>query len=194
VGNPYYFTSRQYDPETGLYYYRERHYSPIIGRFLQVDPLRIDDENPYTYCYNDPVNWVDPYGLQAVVPIVPPKEITPPTPIPGPKPGDNELPNGGQGSKEPGAVGAGAGAGEGVGAEAGANPAKPEKGKEKKPRTPAIGEPNSQQEFPDGKGGKTVRKYGPDGRATTDIDHGHDHGRGDPHEHDWDWSKPDPRN
>ena len=52
-------------------------------------------------------------------------------------------------------------------------------------RTPIKGNPNSKQEFPDGKGGKTVREYGPDGKATRDTDYGHDHGAGDPHTHDW---------
>jgi RHS repeat-associated protein len=36
VGNPYMFTGRNYDSETGLYYYRARYYKPAIGRFLQV--------------------------------------------------------------------------------------------------------------------------------------------------------------
>jgi hypothetical protein len=44
--------------------------------------------------------------------------------------------------------------------------------------------------FPDGKGGGTIRVYGPDGKAKTDYDFGHDHtGAGEPHAHDWDWSK-----
>jgi RHS repeat-associated protein len=62
-------------------------------------------------------------------------------------------------------------------------------------RTPAQGQkPNSRQTFQDGKGGRTDRDYGPDGRATRDIDYGHDHsGSGDPHAHDWDWSKDKPR-
>jgi RHS repeat-associated protein len=33
VGNPFMFTGRRYDPETGLYYYRARYYAPYIGRF-----------------------------------------------------------------------------------------------------------------------------------------------------------------
>jgi uncharacterized protein RhaS with RHS repeats len=33
TGNPYMFTGRNYDPETELYYYRARYYSPQIGRF-----------------------------------------------------------------------------------------------------------------------------------------------------------------
>ena len=61
------------------------------------------------------------------------------------------------------------------------------------PWSPAKGAPNSNQSFPDGKGGHTERFYGPDGKATKDIDYGHDHGKGDPHVHDWDWSKDRPR-
>ncbi|MCD6340925.1 MAG: RHS repeat-associated core domain-containing protein [Desulfurococcales archaeon] len=38
ANNPYLFTGRRYDSETGLYYYRFRQYSPEIGRFLQPDP------------------------------------------------------------------------------------------------------------------------------------------------------------
>jgi RHS repeat-associated protein len=60
-------------------------------------------------------------------------------------------------------------------------------------RTPANGPPNSNQSFPASDGGKTVRSYGPDGKAVRDVDYGHDHGAGDPHAHDWDWSRRNPR-
>ncbi len=39
VGNPYMFTGRRYDSETGLYYYRARYYKPSIGRFTSRDPV-----------------------------------------------------------------------------------------------------------------------------------------------------------
>ncbi|ETR64906.1 MAG: hypothetical protein OMM_15137, partial [Candidatus Magnetoglobus multicellularis str. Araruama] len=36
--NPYQYTGRRFDAETGLYYYRLRMYHPELGRFLQLDP------------------------------------------------------------------------------------------------------------------------------------------------------------
>ena len=65
VGNPYFFTGRRYDTETSLYYYRARYYSPIIGRFLQTDPVYyMNGPNLYTYVLNNPLNRIDPYGLK----------------------------------------------------------------------------------------------------------------------------------
>jgi RHS repeat-associated protein len=57
--NPFMFTGRQFDVETGLYYYRARYYSPDLGRFLQTDPVGYG----YAYCGNNPLNAVDPTGL-----------------------------------------------------------------------------------------------------------------------------------
>jgi len=61
VGNRFMFTGREFDSETGLYYYRARMYSPQTGRFLQVDPIWA--LNLYAYCGNNPLNWIDPWGL-----------------------------------------------------------------------------------------------------------------------------------
>jgi RHS repeat-associated protein len=61
--NPYLFTGRAYDAETGLYYYRARYYDYATGRFLQPDPTGYASGlNLYTYCSNNPAVFVDPDG------------------------------------------------------------------------------------------------------------------------------------
>jgi RHS repeat-associated protein len=61
----YRYTGRRIDAETnGLYYYRARMYSPVLGRFLQPDPIgTAGGINLYAYVGNDPINFVDPQGL-----------------------------------------------------------------------------------------------------------------------------------
>ncbi len=64
VYNPYQFTGRQFDKESGLYHYRARAYSPSIGRFMQQDPAgMVDGANMYAYVGNNPTNMVDPSGM-----------------------------------------------------------------------------------------------------------------------------------
>ena len=43
IGNPYRFTGRRFDEESGIYYFRARVYDPKIGRFLQRDPIGYAD-------------------------------------------------------------------------------------------------------------------------------------------------------
>ena len=65
--NPYMFTGRRFDIETGLYYFRSRYYNPYIGRFMQTDPAGYDaDMNLYRYCMNNPLVFVDPTGTLTV--------------------------------------------------------------------------------------------------------------------------------
>jgi len=67
-GNRFLFTGREWIRRIGIYDYRNRVYSPDLGRFLQTDPIRFDagDLNIYRYVGNNAVNWVDPSGLTCV--------------------------------------------------------------------------------------------------------------------------------
>jgi len=68
---PYTFTSREYDSESALYYYRARYYEAASGRHLQEDPVLSSDTNLnlYPYVRNNPINRVDPSGEIAVAAI-----------------------------------------------------------------------------------------------------------------------------
>ncbi|NUM37340.1 MAG: RHS repeat-associated core domain-containing protein, partial [Candidatus Brocadiae bacterium] len=58
------FQGRQLDPETGLYYFRNRYYSAEQGRFLQRDPLGyVDGLGLYEAMGGNSINFGDPEGL-----------------------------------------------------------------------------------------------------------------------------------
>ncbi len=65
------FTGKEKDP-TGLHYFLARYYSGDIGRFLRPDPIVLHDLtnpqtlNPYVYCANNPLRYLDPDGLDMV--------------------------------------------------------------------------------------------------------------------------------
>jgi len=64
LGNRFLFAGREYDAETGLFYCRARHYDPVLGRFIQADPIRLlGGLNLYSYCDNNPLSFLDPLGL-----------------------------------------------------------------------------------------------------------------------------------
>ncbi|GAB2941669.1 hypothetical protein GCM10027280_32790 [Micromonospora polyrhachis] len=64
-GNPYRYTGRE-DDGTGLYYYRNRYYSPLLQRFISEDPIGLasGDTNPYAYVFNHPTALTDPMGTK----------------------------------------------------------------------------------------------------------------------------------
>ena len=62
---PFRFQGQYYDEESGLHYNRFRYYDPEIGRFVSQDPIGLDGGlNIYVYVKN-PVQWVDPSGLDS---------------------------------------------------------------------------------------------------------------------------------
>lgn len=64
----YQYAGRERD-ETGLYYYRARYYDPVRGAFLSEDPIGWGggQDNFYGYVGADPVNHIDPNGLDAIL-------------------------------------------------------------------------------------------------------------------------------
>lgn len=89
---PYLFNAKEFDEETGMYYYGARYYEPRLSLWMSVDPIYnydprnsenyLDGEhnggvlnpynlNPYVYCYQSPVIFIDPNGKQTIAPALP---------------------------------------------------------------------------------------------------------------------------
>ena len=63
IGNDILFTGREYDAAAGIYHYRARSLPPIIGRFMQKDPLMyVDGMNDMQYANNASTIAIDPSG------------------------------------------------------------------------------------------------------------------------------------
>ncbi len=66
--NYYKYSSKEIQPELNLntYDFGARHYDPVLGRWTAVDPLAAtsDDLSPYNYVENNPMNIIDPDGMQ----------------------------------------------------------------------------------------------------------------------------------
>ena len=62
---PYLFNAKEFDEETGLYYYGARYYDPRLSVWLSVDPLsRIAlNYTGYRFCFNSPTCFIDMKGL-----------------------------------------------------------------------------------------------------------------------------------
>jgi RHS repeat-associated protein len=68
IPNPFRFTGREWDAESGLYYYRTRYYDPSLGRFISRDaagrnPFNKQKLNKYVYVCDNPQSYIDPFGL-----------------------------------------------------------------------------------------------------------------------------------
>ena len=61
---PYLFNAKEFDEETGLYYYGARYYEPRLGLWISADIEQETHPNvsTYTYCLNNPILFIDPDG------------------------------------------------------------------------------------------------------------------------------------
>ena len=58
---PYLFNAKEFDEETGMYYYGARYYDPRLSLWMSTDPLEEDYPNLFAYCFslNNPINVED---------------------------------------------------------------------------------------------------------------------------------------
>jgi RHS repeat-associated protein len=65
---PFGFAGGIHDPDTGLVRFGARDQDPATGRWTTKDPIRFagGDANLYAYTSNDPMNFIDPMGLQGL--------------------------------------------------------------------------------------------------------------------------------
>ena len=61
---PYLFNAKEFDEETGLYYYGARYYDPRLSLWMSTDPKELQYPSVNTYCYvtNNPLKIKDPDG------------------------------------------------------------------------------------------------------------------------------------
>ena len=66
--NVYRFSGKELDEETGLSYFGARYYNPKWSVWLGVDPeyAKYPNWSPYNYCFNNPINFVDPDGRDPI--------------------------------------------------------------------------------------------------------------------------------
>ena len=66
---PYKFNGKQFDEETGLYYYGARYMNPVTSLWYGVDPEieKVPGCSPFTYTFSNPITLIDPNGQSAKV-------------------------------------------------------------------------------------------------------------------------------
>ena len=66
IGNPWRYRGKRVDKEVGLVCFGQRYYDSEIGRWISPDPAGdIDGPNLYTFAHNNPITYVDYFGLAA---------------------------------------------------------------------------------------------------------------------------------
>lgn len=64
LGNPWGYSSKRVDPESGWVFFGRRYYDPTEGRWMTPDPLGFaEGPNLYAYVLNNPLTHFDSYGL-----------------------------------------------------------------------------------------------------------------------------------
>lgn len=71
--NDTWFTGKQEDKATGLSYFGARWYDPVLGHFMEIDPVGFQEDNihsfnRYSYANNNPYAFVDPDGREPILP------------------------------------------------------------------------------------------------------------------------------
>ncbi|WP_445405011.1 RHS repeat domain-containing protein [Acinetobacter vivianii] len=62
------FPGQYYDAGTNQFYNHNRFYNPELGRYMEPDPIGlIGGSNPYSYCYQNPIMYVDPNGENPII-------------------------------------------------------------------------------------------------------------------------------
>jgi len=70
--NRYLFSTKELDSRSGLQFFGARYYDPEVGRWITPDPLGfVNGPDVYLYCLNNPINSVDPNGLDIIMPGLP---------------------------------------------------------------------------------------------------------------------------
>jgi len=66
VCNPWQFAGKRLDEKSGLILFGLRFYDPAIGRWISQDPIGLaDGPNLYSYLHNNPLSYLDRFGLYA---------------------------------------------------------------------------------------------------------------------------------
>ena len=65
---PYKFNGKQFDEETGLYYYGARYMNPMASIWYGVDPLKekYPQYGTYVYCFGNPITFLDKDGKKGI--------------------------------------------------------------------------------------------------------------------------------